>query len=67
MPFIDELRDLGECGALCLAGPRDVASQPASRSTRRSESPMTFVDNKIARCRAFLNHADALKAVGLEE
>jgi ketosteroid isomerase-like protein len=64
--FIDELRDLGD-GVLLLGRTQGRGRASGVDVNAPIGIAYDFRGHKVSRCRAFLNHAEALKAVGLEE
>jgi ketosteroid isomerase-like protein len=64
--FIDELRDLGD-GVLLLGRTEGRGRASGVEVNAPIGIAYDFRGHKISRCRAFLNHTDALKAVGLAE
>jgi ketosteroid isomerase-like protein len=64
--FIDELRDLGD-GVLLLGRTEGRGRASGVEVNAPIGIAYDFRGHKVSRCRAFLNHADALKAAGLAE
>ena len=63
----DDVRDLGEDQVLVLSSIEGRGASSGGRVVEAMGQIFDLRDGKISRVRTYLDHADALKAVGLEE